>query len=120
MCNIIASPFILEARGQYQEALAQHEKAVSFIQGFIVKFKSKIRKFHRKMLERQTEICRERKTYLEELGKRTGGTFEGVVVLPSILSADEELKVEGWGRCLSLVSLVSSPCFDRPKTDILD
>lgn len=95
-------PFVLEYEGNFQEAIGGHEAATKTLKGFLETHKKNLGKFHRKMFERQIEVHDERRKYLESFK----GMFKGVVVPPTIRSADAEFLIEqGQARPLSLVSV---------------
>ena len=94
--------FLQERRGNYQEALEDHEKTAQALQDFLDNFGKIVGKFYRVMFERQRANHLERVKYLKTMQKMG---WKGVIVPPSGLSAEDELKlVEGKGRPLSLVS----------------
>lgn len=98
---ITVAPFVLEYQGNFEAAIHGHDRAAKFLGEFLTRYKKFVGKFHRKMFERQATVHSERKGYLESFK----GSFKGVIVPPTIRSADDEMVVgEGQARTLSLVS----------------
>ncbi|KAJ5782883.1 hypothetical protein N7457_004657 [Penicillium paradoxum] len=101
--KLAAMPFILERKGDYDEAIAIYKSAVKILDEATKTFKKgNVRKINRKMFERQVQVHRERLAYLEDLKRR--GSFEGIILPPTILDAMEELEAEDSGNmCLSQI-----------------
>lgn len=101
LVTITVVPFVLEYQGNFQDAIHGHDKAANFLGEFLIRYKKIVGKVHRKMFERQAIVHTERKKYLEGFK----GNFKGVIVPPTIRSADDEMVLgEGQARILSLVS----------------
>ncbi|KAE8322094.1 hypothetical protein BDV39DRAFT_184497 [Aspergillus sergii] len=85
-------PFILERRGDYDKATEIHKSAIDILSAAAEKFRksSNVRKINRKMFERQVDLHRERFAYLESLERK--GSFEGIILPPTVLDVMEELK----------------------------
>jgi hypothetical protein len=95
-------PFVLEYEGDFQNAIVGHGTASKTLNDLMAAIKKNMRKFQRKMFERQAEVHTQRRKYLESFKR----DFKGVVVPPTIRSADAELIVaEGQIRPLSLVGV---------------
>ncbi|CAI7664689.1 unnamed protein product [Penicillium bialowiezense] len=92
--KLAALPFILERKGEYDEAIRIYKTAIEILDQLIQTFKKghDVRKANRKMFERQVTVHRERLAYLEGL-KRTG-SFSNIVLPPTILDAMEEMEKE--------------------------
>lgn len=108
--KLAALPFILERKGDYDDAIRTYKTAIEILDELIKKFKKgrDVRKVNRKMFERQVQVHRERLAYLEGLKRK--GIFENVILPPTILDAMEELEAENgktWN--LTQVSLYSIP-----------
>ena len=102
LCEAIEAPFILEHLGRYEEAIEAHENAPIKLVSFVKKAKKIKYRFQRVMFERQMLVHKESRIYLDDLVAK--GSFEGVVVLPTALTADADLDVKnGQQRTLSLV-----------------
>jgi uncharacterized coiled-coil protein SlyX len=54
--RLVARPFELEYQKRFQEAIAAHDAALQFLNSLMERIRGKIRKLHRKMLERQIAI----------------------------------------------------------------
>lgn len=76
--QLITLPFALEERSDYASALKAHRNAITLLEK--IQKVAGIRKFNRKMYERQTAVHKERVDYLE--GLESSG-FAGVVRVPS-------------------------------------
>lgn len=72
---VISAPFQLEEENSFDDAIKAHKTAIEVLEQ-VQKTKG-IRKFNRKMYERQAEIHRERKAYLEAFG----GKYDGRIIL---------------------------------------
>ncbi|KAB8215797.1 hypothetical protein BDV33DRAFT_8452 [Aspergillus novoparasiticus] len=85
-------PFILERRGDYDKAIEIHKSAIDILSAAAEKFRksSNVRKINRKMFERQVDLHRERFAYLKSLKRK--GSFEGIILPPTVLDVMEELK----------------------------
>ncbi|KJK60298.1 hypothetical protein P875_00053522 [Aspergillus parasiticus SU-1] len=108
-------PFILERRGDYDKAIEIHKSAIDILSAAAEKFRksSNVRKINRKMFERQVDLHRERFAYLESLKRK--GSFEGIVLPPTVLDVMEELgRDEGDNSPWSL-SLVRKALYDYGK-----
>ncbi|KAL8937535.1 MAG: hypothetical protein Q9216_004377 [Gyalolechia sp. 2 TL-2023] len=90
LCRALATPFILEFQGHFEEALEAHKKAVTGLKSTIEHAKKNLRKLYRKMFERQLQVHEERITHLTHLSGK--GSFEGIVIPPTYLSAEKELE----------------------------
>lgn len=105
--KLAALPFILERKGEYDEAIRIYKTAIEILDQLIQRFKKghDVRKANRKMFERQVTVHRERLTYLEGL-KRTG-SFSNIVLPPTILDAMEEMEKEN-GKTWTLSQVSAS------------
>ena len=63
-------------------------------------------KINRKMFERQVQVHRERLAYLEDL--KSKGSFDGIILPPTILDAMEEVEKED-GKIWSLTQVSHTP-----------
>ncbi|EAW11072.1 uncharacterized protein ACLA_067080 [Aspergillus clavatus NRRL 1] len=95
--RLSARPFILEREGDYEGAIRIYQSAVEILSKAATTFKKmNVRKVNRKMFERQVEVHRERLAYLERLQQK--GSFDGIVLPPTVLDAMEELEKEEEGH----------------------
>lgn len=100
--RISAAPFVLERRGEYDNAIVAHRRATEILAALVKKLKkSTAPKINRKMFERQIQVHSERLAYLEAL--KVKGSFENVVLPPTILEATAELEAAEGPRTLTLV-----------------
>ncbi|KAJ5952304.1 uncharacterized protein N7479_010717 [Penicillium vulpinum] len=91
--KLAAMPFILERKGDYDEAIAIYKSAITILDGAIKVYKKgDVPKINRKMFERQVQVHRERLAYLEDLKRK--GSFDGIILPPTILDAMEEVEKE--------------------------
>jgi hypothetical protein len=89
--RLAACPFIMERKGDYDDAIQMYKSAVDILGEATKKFKKgNVRKVNRKMFERQVQVHRERLAYLESLKKK--GSYEGIILPPTILDAMEEVE----------------------------
>ncbi|CAG8127695.1 unnamed protein product [Penicillium salamii] len=102
--KLAALPFILERKGDYDDAIRTYKTAIEILDELIKKFKKgrDVRKVNRKMFERQVQVHRERLAYLEGLKRK--GIFENVILPPTILDAMEELEAEN-GKTWNLTQI---------------
>ncbi|KAJ5313114.1 hypothetical protein N7508_003944 [Penicillium antarcticum] len=91
--RLTARPFILEREGEYDRAIKVYQNAVEILCMSIEKFKKmNVRRVNRKMFERQVQVHRDRLAYLQTLKRK--GSFDGIVLPPTILDAMEDLAVK--------------------------
>jgi tetratricopeptide (TPR) repeat protein len=92
--KLAALPFILERKGDYDEAIRIYKTCIEILDELAMRFKkgNEIRKVHRKMYERQVQVHRERLAYLE--GLKLKGNFDSIILPPTILDAMEEIETE--------------------------
>jgi hypothetical protein len=89
--KLAAAPFILERNGEYDDAIRIYKSAIQILGEAAKTFKKmNVRKVNRKMFERQVQVHRERLSYLEGLKKK--GSYEGIILPPTILDAMEEVE----------------------------
>jgi tetratricopeptide (TPR) repeat protein len=102
--KLAAQPFILERKGDYDEAIKIYKSAIGVLDETAQIYKKgNALKIHRKMFERQAQVLRERLAYLEGLKRK--GSFDGIILPPTILDAMEEIEHEdGKTRSLTQVS----------------
>ncbi|KAJ5200115.1 hypothetical protein N7472_005319 [Penicillium cf. griseofulvum] len=101
--KLAAMPFILERKGDYDEAIKIYKSAISVLDDATKIYKKgKVLKIHRKMFERQVQVHRERLAYLEDLKRK--GSFDGIILPPTILDAMEEVEDED-GKASSLTQI---------------
>lgn len=103
--KLAAMPFILERKGDYEEAIQVYKNAITILDQATQTFKKgNVRKVNRKMFERQVQVHRERLAYLEDLKRK--GSFDGIILPPTILDAMEEVEEED-GKNWSLTQVIS-------------
>ncbi|OQD90168.1 hypothetical protein PENSOL_c061G06075 [Penicillium solitum] len=91
--KLAAMPFILERKGDYDEAIAVYKSAIAILdEATKIYKKGNVLKINRKMFERQVQVHRERLAYLEDL--KSKGSFDGIILPPTILDAMEEVEKE--------------------------
>ncbi|KAI2731547.1 hypothetical protein CBS147354_656 [Penicillium roqueforti] len=91
--KLAALPFILERKGEYDEAIQVYKNAITVLDSAIKIYKKgNVLKINRKMFERQVQVHRERLAYLEDLKRK--GSFDGIILPPTILDAMEEVENE--------------------------
>ncbi|CRL25991.1 unnamed protein product [Penicillium camemberti] len=101
--KLAAMPFILERKGDYDEAIAVYKSAITILdEATKVYKKGNVLKINRKMFERQVQVHRERLAYLEDL--KSKGSFDGIILPPTILDAMEEVEKED-GKTWSLTQI---------------
>lgn len=112
--KLAALPFVLERKGDYDEAIEVYKNAVSILDEGTKKLKKgNFPKINRKMFERQVQVHRERLAYLESLKRK--GNFDGIILPPTILDAMEEIEQED-GQNWSLTQVeqpVPNPEYNR-------
>ncbi|KAJ9480670.1 hypothetical protein VN97_g12871 [Penicillium thymicola] len=90
--KLTARPFILEREGDYYRAIKFCQNAIETLCVSIEEFKTmNVRRVNRKMFERQVQLHRDRLAYLQTLKRK--GSFDGIVLPPTVLDAIEELAV---------------------------
>lgn len=96
--KLSVSPFVLERRGDYDKAIEIHKSAIDVLSAATEKLRksSNVRKINRKMFERQVELHRERFAYLESLKRK--GSFEGIILPPTVLDVMQELERDDGGN----------------------
>ncbi|KAL2869659.1 uncharacterized protein BJX67DRAFT_319003 [Aspergillus lucknowensis] len=88
--RLAARPFILEREGDYDQAIKVYQNAIQILDMSIEKFKRmKVPRLNRKMFERQVQIHRDRLAYLQTLKRK--GSFDGIILPPTVLDAIEGL-----------------------------
>ncbi|KAJ5817857.1 hypothetical protein N7447_007865 [Penicillium robsamsonii] len=101
--KLAAMPFILERKGDYDEAIKIYQSAITVLdQATKIYKKGNVLKINRKMFERQVQVHRERLAYLEDLKRK--GSFDGIILPPTILDAMEEVEDED-GKIWSLTQI---------------
>ncbi|KAJ5356360.1 hypothetical protein N7517_010969 [Penicillium concentricum] len=101
--KLAAMPFILERKGDYDEAIKIYQTAITVLdEATKIYKKGNVLKINRKMFERQVQVHRERLAYLEDLKRK--GSFDGIILPPTILDAMEELEDED-GKTWSLTQI---------------
>ncbi|CAI7623560.1 unnamed protein product [Penicillium glandicola] len=101
--KLAAMPFILERKGDYDEAIKIYKSAISVLdEATKIYKKGNVLKINRKMFERQVQVHRERLAYLEDLKHK--GSFDGIILPPTILDAMEEVEHED-GNTWSLTQI---------------
>ncbi|CAI7625366.1 unnamed protein product [Penicillium palitans] len=101
--KLAAMPFILERKGDYDEAIAVYKSAITILDEATKLYKKgNVLKINRKMFERQVQVHRERLAYLEDL--KSKGSFDGIILPPTILDAMEEVEKED-GKTWSLTQI---------------
>ncbi|CAI7634611.1 unnamed protein product [Penicillium discolor] len=101
--KLAAMPFILERKGDYDEAIAVYKSAIAILdEATKIYKKGNVLKINRKMFERQVQVHRERLAYLEDL--KSKGSFDGIILPPTILDAMEEVEKED-GKTWSLTQI---------------
>ncbi|KAF4765103.1 hypothetical protein N7455_004893 [Penicillium solitum] len=101
--KLAAMPFILERKGDYDEAIAVYKSAIAILdEATKIYKKGNVLKINRKMFERQVQVHRERLAYLEDL--KSKGSFDGIILPPTILGAMEEVEKED-GKTWSLTQI---------------
>ncbi|KAJ5051312.1 hypothetical protein NUH16_003451 [Penicillium rubens] len=91
--KLTARPLILEGEGDYDRAIKVYQNAIEILCMSIEKFKKmNVRRVNRKMFERQVQLHRDRLAYLQTLKRK--GSFDGIVLPPTVLDAIEELAVK--------------------------
>ncbi|KAJ5558650.1 hypothetical protein N7535_008866 [Penicillium sp. DV-2018c] len=104
--KLAAAPFILERNGDYDAAIGVYKNAIAILDEATNTFKKgNFLKIHRKMFERQVQVHRERLAYLEDLKRK--GSFDGIILPPTILDAMEEVENED-GKNWSLTQIRKS------------
>lgn len=101
--KLAAMPFILERKGDYDEAITVYKNAITILdEATKIYKKGNVLKINRKMFERQVQVHRERLAYLEDLKRK--GSFDGIILPPTILDAMEEVEHED-GKTWSLTQV---------------
>ena len=101
--KLAALPFILERKGEYEEAIQIYKNAITVLDEAAKMYKKgNILKVNRKMFERQVQVHRERLAYLEDLKRK--GSFDSIILPPTILDAMEEVENED-GKTWSLTQV---------------
>ncbi|KAJ5177990.1 uncharacterized protein N7500_000689 [Penicillium coprophilum] len=101
--KLAAMPFILERKGDYDEAIKVYKSAISILdEATKVYKKGNVLKINRKMFERQVQVHRERLAYLDDLKRK--GSFDDIILPPTILDAMEEMEIED-GKTWSLTQI---------------
>ncbi|CAG8909301.1 unnamed protein product [Penicillium egyptiacum] len=101
--KLAAMPFILERKGDYDEAIKIYKSAITVLdEATKIYKKGNALKIHRKMFDRQVQVHRERLAYLEDLKRK--GSFDGIILPPTILDAMEEVENED-GKTWSLTQI---------------
>jgi hypothetical protein len=101
--KLAAMPFVLERKGDYDEAVKVYKSAITVLdEAAKIYKKGNALKIHRKMFERQVQVHRERLAYLEDLKRK--GSFDGIILPPTILDAMEEVESED-GKTWSLTQV---------------
>ncbi|KAG0157416.1 hypothetical protein PDIDSM_4601 [Penicillium digitatum] len=101
--KLAAMPFILERNGEYDEAIKIYKSAITVLDEATKMYKKgNVLKINRKMFERQVQVHRERLAYLENLKNK--GSFDGIILPPTILDAMEEIEDED-GKTSSLTQI---------------
>ncbi|KAJ6184443.1 hypothetical protein N7519_005744 [Penicillium mononematosum] len=104
--KLAAMPFVLERKGDYDEAIKAYKSAITVLdEAAKIYKKGNALKIHRKMFERQVQVHRERLAYLEDLKRK--GSFNGIILPPTILDAMEEVESED-GKTWSLTQIRKS------------
>lgn len=102
--TVVARGFVLEHHKQFAEAISAHQAAINLLQGIMPNIKKAMFKVHRVMFERQLDVLRERKAILDKAAL-ANPPFTDFITVPTVLSADAELKAatESRQHLLSLV-----------------
>ncbi|KAJ5496906.1 hypothetical protein N7463_008893 [Penicillium fimorum] len=101
--KLAAMPFLLERKGDYDEAIKIYQNAITVLdEATKIYKKGNVLKINRKMFERQVQVHRERLAYLEDLKRK--GSFDGIILPPTILDAMEEVEDED-GKTWSLTQI---------------
>lgn len=101
--KLAAMPFILERKGDYDEAITVYKNAITILdEATKIYKKGNVLKINRKMFERQVQVHRERLAYLEDLKRK--GSYDGIILPPTILDAMEEVEHED-GKTWSLTQV---------------
>ncbi|KAJ9482397.1 hypothetical protein VN97_g11030 [Penicillium thymicola] len=101
--KLAAMPFILERKGDYDEAITVYKSAITILdEATKIYKKGNVFKINRKMFERQVQVHRERLAYLE--GLKSKGSFDNIILPPTILDAMEEVEKED-GKTWSLTQI---------------
>lgn len=101
--KLAAMPFILERKGDYDGAITVYKSAITVLdEATKIYKKGNVLKINRKMFERQVQVHRERLAYLE--GLKSKGSFDGIILPPTILDAMEEVEKED-GKTWSLTQV---------------
>lgn len=103
--TVVVHGFVLEYQGKFDQAIVAHQASIELLEKLMPTIKKNMLKAHRKMFERQLDVLRERKSILEKAAL-TSPRFAGVLMPPTVLSADAELKADGRTKdhILSMVS----------------
>ncbi|KAJ5269344.1 hypothetical protein N7505_005102 [Penicillium chrysogenum] len=119
--KLAAMPFILERKSDYDEAIKVYKSAITVLdEAAKIYKKGNALKIHRKMFERQVQVHRERLAYLEDLKRK--GSFDGIILPPTILDAMEEVERED-GNTWSLTQIrksLNTFCGDTPSRSTKD
>ncbi|OQD78746.1 hypothetical protein PENANT_c085G07168 [Penicillium antarcticum] len=115
--RLTARPFILEREGEYDQAIKVYQNAVEILCMSIEKFrKMNVRRVNRKMFERQVQVHSDRLAYLQILKRK--GSFDGIVLPPTVLYAMEGLAVkDGDSSPWTLSQMRQALHTYRPMTD---
>ncbi|PLB47353.1 hypothetical protein P170DRAFT_239444 [Aspergillus steynii IBT 23096] len=98
--KVSVSPFVLERNGQYDNAITAYRNATEILDVLVKKLKkSTAPKINRKMFERQIKVHSERLVYLE--GLKAKGSFDSIVLPPTVLDAVAELEATEGPRTLT-------------------
>ncbi|THY17566.1 hypothetical protein D6C98_03972 [Aureobasidium pullulans] len=92
--TVVVHGFVLEYHGKFDQAIVAHQASIELLEKLMPTIKKNMLKAHRKMFERQLDVLRERKFILEKAAL-TSPRFAGVLMPPTVLSADAELKANG-------------------------
>lgn len=107
--TIVVHGFVLEYHGKLDQAIVAHQASIELLEKLMPTIKKNMLKAHRKMFERQLDVLRERKSILEKAAL-TSPRFAGVLMPPTVLSADAELKADGRTKD-HVLSMVSTSLF---------
>ncbi|KAI9041112.1 uncharacterized protein KD926_007382 [Aspergillus affinis] len=99
--KVSVSPFVLERNGEYDNAIVAYRNATEILGVLVKKLKkSTAPKVNRKMFERQIKVHSERLEYLE--GLKAKGSFENIILPPTVLDAMAEMEAPQGSRTLTL------------------
>lgn len=88
--KLAARPFILERRGEYDQAIKVYQNAIEILDMSVEKFKKmNVPRVNRKMFDRQIQIHRDRLAYLQTLKRK--GNFSDIVLPPTVIDAMDDL-----------------------------